>query len=135
MGAEIFHTLKRCSHGRGLSTAVGDEGGFAPTLKGTEGSLGTIIEAIRKAGYKPGEEVMIALDCASSEFYKDGVYDYSIFEGTNGVKRTSTEQVLYLEELIDKYPIRFDRGRYGRKRLGWLGNANWKNRRSLSVGG
>ena len=105
MGAEIFHTLKKVLHGRGLSTAVGDEGGFAPTLKGTEDALESIIEAIRKAGYKPGEEVMIALDCASSEFYKDGVYDYSIFEGTNGVKRTSTEQVRYLEELIDKYPI------------------------------
>lgn len=105
MGAEIFHTLKKVLHARGLSTAVGDEGGFAPALKGTEDALESIIEAIKKAGYKPGEEVMIALDCASSEFYKDGIYDYSIFEEENGVRRTSTEQVLYLEELIDKYPI------------------------------
>lgn len=105
MGAEIFHTLKKVLHDRGLSTAVGDEGGFAPTLTGTEDALESIIEAIKKAGYKPGEEVMIGLDCASSEFYKDGIYDYSKFEGPNGAKRTSTEQVLYLEELIDKYPI------------------------------
>lgn len=105
MGAEIFHTLKKVLHDRGLSTAVGDEGGFAPTLRGTEDALESIIEAIKKAGYKPGEEVMIGLDCASSEFYKNGVYDYSIFEGPNGAKRTSTEQVLYLEELIEKYPI------------------------------
>ena len=105
MGAEIFHTLKKVLHARGLSTAVGDEGGFAPTLKGTEDALESIIEAIKKAGYKPGDEVMIGLDCASSEFYKDGIYDYSLFEGPNGAKRTSTEQVLYLEELIDKYPI------------------------------
>ena len=105
MGAEIFHTLKKVLHDRGLSTAVGDEGGFAPTLKGTEDALESIIEAIKKAGYKPGEEVMIGLDCASSEFYKNDIYDYSIFEGPNGAKRTSTEQVLYLEELIDKYPI------------------------------
>ena len=104
MGAEIFHTLKKVLHDRGLSTAVGDEGGFAPTLKGTEDALESIIEAIKKAGYKPGEEVMIGLDCASSEFYKNDIYDYSIFEGPNGAKRTSTEQVLYLEE-IDKYPI------------------------------
>ena len=77
----------------------------AKTLKGTEDALESIIEAIKKAGYKPGEEVMIGLDCASSEFYKNDIYDYSIFEGPNGAKRTSTEQVLYLEELIDKYPI------------------------------
>ena len=94
MGAEIFHTLKKVLHDRGLSTAVG-----------TEDALESIIEAIKKAGYKPGEEVMIGLDCASSEFYKNDIYDYSIFEGPNGAKRTSTEQVLYLEELIDKYPI------------------------------
>ena len=84
MGAEIFHTLKKVLHDRGLSTAVGDEGGFAPTLKGTEDALESIIEAIKKAGYKPGEEVMIGLDCASSEFYKNDIYDYSIFEGPNG---------------------------------------------------
>ena len=106
MGAEIFHTLKKVLHDRGLSTAVGDEGGFAPTLKGTEDALESIIEAIKKAGYKPGEEVMIGLDCASSEFYKNDIYDYSIFEGPNGAKRTSTEQVLYLEELIDRSTFR-----------------------------
>ena len=105
MGAEIFHTLKKVLHARGLSTAVGDEGGFAPALKGTEDALESIVEAIKKAGYKPGEEVMIGLDCASSEFYKDGIYDYSIFEGEKGAKRSSIDQVLYLEELIDKYPI------------------------------
>ncbi len=105
MGAEIFHALKKVLHGRGLSTAVGDEGGFAPALKGTEDALESILEAIKKAGYKPGEEVMIGLDCASSEFYKEGIYDYAVFEGPEGAKRTSAEQVLYLEELIDRYPI------------------------------
>ena len=103
--AEIYHTLKKVLHEAGLGGGVGDEGGFAPNLKGTEDALESIIEAIKKAGYKPGEEVMIGLDCASSEFYKNDIYDYSIFEGPNGAKRTSTEQVLYLEELIDKYPI------------------------------
>jgi len=105
MGAEIFHSLKKVLHDRGLSTAVGDEGGFAPTLKGTEDALESIITAITNAGYKAGEEVMIALDCAASEFYKDGVYDYSLFEGPNGSKRTSAQQVEYLAELISKYPI------------------------------
>ena len=104
-GSEIFHTLKKVLHDRGLSTAVGDEGGFAPALKGTEDALEAILEAIRKAGYAPGKEVMIGLDCASSEFYKDGLYDYSIFEGSAGAKHTSAEQVLYLEKLIDTYPI------------------------------
>lgn len=105
MGAEIFHTLKKVLHDRGLSTAVGDEGGFAPSLNGTEDALESIISAIEKAGYKPGKDVMIGLDCAASEFYKEGIYDYSKFEGSKGAKRTSTEQVLYLEELISKYPI------------------------------
>lgn len=105
MGAEVFHTLKKVLHDRGLSTAVGDEGGFAPSLNGTEDALESILTAIEKAGYKPGKDVMIGLDCASSEFYKDGVYDYSRFEGPKGAKRTSAEQVLYLEELISKYPI------------------------------
>ncbi|MDE7074011.1 MAG: phosphopyruvate hydratase [Odoribacter sp.] len=105
MGAEIFHTLKKVLHGRGLSTAVGDEGGFAPTLRGTEDALESIVEAIQKAGYRPGEEVMIGLDCASSEFYREGVYDYAIFEGEGAAKRTSAQQILYLEELINKYPI------------------------------
>lgn len=105
MGAEIFHALKKVLHDRGLSTAVGDEGGFAPTLKGTEDALESIIKAIEMAGYKPGEDVMIGLDCASSEFYKDGIYDYTIFEGAGGAKRTSAEQADYLEQLIVKYPI------------------------------
>ena len=105
MGAEVFHSLKKVLHDRGLSTAVGDEGGFAPALKGTEDALESIIKAIEAAGYKAGEDVMIGLDCASSEFYKDGVYDYSKFEGTTGAKRSSAEQVAYLEELISRYPI------------------------------
>jgi len=105
MGAEVFHMLKKVLHDRGLSTAVGDEGGFAPVLKGTEDALESIITAIEKAGYKAGKDVMIGLDCASSEFYKDGVYDYTLFEGAAGARRSSAEQVLYLEELISKYPI------------------------------
>ena len=105
MGAEVFHSLKKVLHDRGLSTAVGDEGGFAPALKGTEDALESIIKAIEAAGYKAGEDVMIGLDCASSEFYKDGVYDYSKFEGATGAKRSSAEQVAYLEELISRYPI------------------------------
>jgi len=105
MGAEIFHTLKKVLHDRGLSTAVGDEGGFAPSLNGTEDVLESILAAIEKAGYKPGKEVMIGLDCAASEFYKEGIYDYTKFEGSKGAKRNSAEQVLYLEELISKYPI------------------------------
>lgn len=105
MGAEIFHTLKKVLHDRGLSTAVGDEGGFAPSLNGTEDALESILAAIEKAGYKPGKEVMIGLDCAASEFYKEGIYDYTKFEGSKGAKRNSAEQVLYLEELISKYPI------------------------------
>ena len=105
MGAEVFHSLKKVLHDRGLSTAVGDEGGFAPALKGTEDALESIIKAIEAAGYKAGEDVMIGLDCASSEFYKDGVYDYSKFEGETGAKRSSAEQVAYLEELISRYPI------------------------------
>ena len=105
MGTEIFHHLKKVLHDRGLSTAVGDEGGFAPVLDGTEDALGTIIKAIGNAGYKAGEEVMIALDCAAAEFYKDGVYDYTLFEGDKGVKRSSEEQASYLAELASKYPI------------------------------
>jgi enolase len=105
MGAEVFHSLKKVLHDRNLSTAVGDEGGFAPTLKGTEDALESIIVAIEKAGYKAGKDVMIGLDCASSEFYKDGIYDYSKFEGPTGVKRTSAQQVDYLAELVSKYPI------------------------------
>lgn len=105
MGAEVFHALKKVLHNRGLSTAVGDEGGFAPALEGTEDALNSILEAIEAAGYKPGKDVMIGMDCASSEFYKDGVYDYTIFEGEKGVKRTSDEQIDYLEKLINTYPI------------------------------
>ena len=105
MGAEIFHNLKKVLHDRGLSTAVGDEGGFAPTFEGTEDAIETIKKAIEKAGYKFGEEVKIALDCASSEFYENGVYDYTKFEGAKGQKRTSAEQVAYLTELVNKYPI------------------------------
>ncbi len=105
MGAEVFHSLKKVLHDRNLSTAVGDEGGFAPTLDGTEDALESILKAIEKAGYTPGKDVTIALDCASSEFYKDGVYDYSKFEGATGVKRTSAEQAEFLAELVSKYPI------------------------------
>ncbi|MDO5035542.1 MAG: phosphopyruvate hydratase [Porphyromonas sp.] len=105
MGAEVFHALKDVLHERGLSTAVGDEGGFAPALDGTEDALDCIIKAVEKAGYKPAEDVTIALDCASSEFYADGVYDYTKFEGATGAKRNRQEQAEYLEELISKYPI------------------------------
>ena len=105
MGSEIFHNLKKVLHDRNLNTAVGDEGGFAPDLEGTEDALETIIKAIKSAGYKPGIDVMIALDCAAAEFFKNGVYDYTIFEGNNGVKRNSDEQANYLNELVEKYPI------------------------------
>ncbi|QRX64634.1 phosphopyruvate hydratase [Dysgonomonadaceae bacterium zrk40] len=106
MGAEVFHSLKKVLHDKGLSTAVGDEGGFAPNLAGgTEEALESILNAIKNAGYAPGKDVMIGLDCAASEFYKDGIYDYSKFEGANGKKRTREEQVAYMEELITKYPI------------------------------
>lgn len=105
MGAEVFHSLKKVLKGRGLSTAVGDEGGFAPNLEGTEDALETILKAISAAGYKPGTDVTIALDPAASEFYVDGLYDYTKFEGPKGAKRTSKEQVDYFEKLISKYPI------------------------------
>ena len=105
MGSEIFHHLKKVLHTRGLSTAVGDEGGFAPELDGTEDALETILKAIGNAGYKAGEEVMIALDCAAAEFYKDGVYDYTLFEGDKAVKRSSEEQAQYLADLCLEYPI------------------------------
>jgi enolase len=105
MGTEIFHNLKKVLHDRGLSTAVGDEGGFAPTLDGTEDALETIIKAIGNAGYKAGKDVMIALDCAAAEFYENGVYDYTLFEGDKGVKRSSEEQAAYLAELSAQYPI------------------------------
>ncbi len=106
MGTEIFHNLKKVLHDRGLSTAVGDEGGFAPNLAGgTEDALDTIKKAVENAGYKFGDEIMIALDCAASEFYVNGKYDYTKFEGANGNVRTSKEQVEYLASLAANYPI------------------------------
>ncbi|MBT8303524.1 MAG: phosphopyruvate hydratase [Bacteroidia bacterium] len=105
MGTEIFHNLKKVLHERGLSTAVGDEGGFAPTLDGTEDALDTIAKAVDKAGYKLGDEVMIALDCAAAEFYVDGQYDYTKFEGDKGQVRSSKDQADYLAELSKNYPI------------------------------
>ena len=105
IGTEIFHNLKKVLNERNLSTAVGDEGGFAPNLDGTEDALKTIMSAIKNAGYKAGAEVKIALDCASSEFYKDGKYDYTIFEGKEADIRDSKNQAEYLLELTKKYPI------------------------------
>jgi enolase len=104
-GTEVFHNLKAILHDRGLSTAVGDEGGFAPTFEGTEDGVETIMQAIEKAGYKPGVDICLAFDCAASEFYKDGKYDYTKFEGEKGAIRTSAEQVEYLASLAAKYPI------------------------------
>ena len=105
MGAEVFHNLKSVLRSKGLSTAVGDEGGFAPALKGTEEALELILSAIEKAGYIPGRDMTLALDCAASEFYSEGVYDYTIFEGDKGKQLTSEEQMQYLKYLIDTYPI------------------------------
>ncbi|HOW41128.1 MAG TPA: phosphopyruvate hydratase [Bacteroidales bacterium] len=105
MGAEVFHALKKVLKERGLSTAVGDEGGFAPKFDGTEDALETVIKAIGAAGYKVGTDITIGLDCAASEFYKEGLYNYSKFEGPKGARRTSKEQVDYLEQLVNKYPI------------------------------
>lgn len=106
MGCEIFHHLKKILHDKNLSTAVGDEGGFAPNFSGgTEEALACILDAIKNAGYKAGEDITIALDCAASEFFKDGKYDYSKFEGPNGKVRSREEQVAYLAELTEKYPI------------------------------
>jgi enolase len=121
MGTEIFHNLKKVLHDRNLSTAVGDEGGFAPTLDGTEDALDTIAIAVKNAGYSLGDEVMIALDCASAEFYVDGKYDYSKFEGPSGKVRTSQEQDFYLAELAEKYP--FISIEYGLDEHDWDG---WK---------
>ena len=124
MGTEVFHNLKKVLKARGLSTAVGDEGGFAPKLDGTEDALNVICEAIKAAGYEPGKDVTIGLDCASSEFYVDGVYDYSQLKDgqkkePNGKKLTSEEQAKYLEELISKYPI--DSIEDGRAENDWEG--------------
>ena len=104
MGTEVFHNLKKVLHERNLSTAVGDEGGFAPALDGTEDALNVIIKAIELAGYVPGKDVTIGLDCASSEFYKDGIYDYT-WKQADGPKYTSEEQAKYLEKLVNEYPI------------------------------
>ena len=105
IGSEIFHNLKKILSERGLTTSVGDEGGFAPKLDGTEDALNTIINAIEKAGYEAGKQVMIALDCASSEFYENGMYDYSIFEGSDGKILNSKQQAEYLSDLSSQYPI------------------------------
>jgi len=105
MGSEIFHNLKKVLHDRNLSTAVGDEGGFAPTLDGTEDALDTIGLAVKNAGYTLGDDIMIALDCAAAEFYVDGKYNYAKFEGESGKIRTSEEQADYLAELAANYPI------------------------------
>ncbi len=104
-GTEVFHNLKKILHDRGLSTAVGDEGGFAPKFEGTEDGVETILQAIEKAGYTPGKDIFLAFDCAASEFYKDGKYDYTKFEGEKGAIRTSAEQAEYLAQLTEKYPI------------------------------
>lgn len=105
MGTEVFHNLKSILKKRNLSTAVGDEGGFAPTFDGTEDALDTVLKAIEAAGYQPGKDVVLALDAASSEFFENGKYDYTKFEGSKGAVRTSAEQVQYLTQLTEKYPI------------------------------
>ncbi len=104
-GTEIFHSLKSILHGRGLSTAVGDEGGFAPKFKGTEDALDTLSQAVEKAGYKVGDDIMFALDCAASEFYKEGIYNYTKFETPDSAQFNRSEQVNYLADLAAKYPI------------------------------
>lgn len=105
MGAEVFHALKKVLQQRGLTTAVGDEGGFAPELQGTEDALSSIVDAIKRAGYVPGVDVTIAMDCAASEFYKEAVYDYTQFEGEQALKLTAEEQAAYLEQLVNRFPI------------------------------
>ena len=105
MGAECFHSLKKVLHDKGLSTAVGDEGGFAPKFAGTEAALDTLSQAVEKAGYKVGEDITFALDCAASEFFKDGSYDYTRFEGAGGARRSSEAQAAYLATLCEQYPI------------------------------
>lgn len=121
MGAEVFHSLKKVLQDRGLSTAVGDEGGFAPVLTGTEDAIESILLAIEKAGYKPKDEISIAMDCAASEFFKNGIYDYTLFEGPKGKKLSPEEQVKYMDELITKYPI--DSIEDGMSEVDWDG---WK---------
>lgn len=119
MGAEVFHSLKKVLRDNGLSTAVGDEGGFAPVLNGTEHALDLIMKAIIKAGYEPGADITLALDCASSEFYKDKKYDYKIFEGENSKVLDMDQQIAYLKSLIEKYPI--DSIEDGMSEDDWLG--------------
>ena len=121
MGTEVFHSLKAVLKARGLSTAVGDEGGFAPKLDGTEDALDTIVKAIKEAGYEPGKDVKIAMDCASSEFYENGIYDYTWKEGADGKKLTSEKQADYLADIIAKYPI--DSIEVGMEERDWEG---WK---------
>ena len=105
MTFQVFHSLKSVLHKRGLSTAVGDEGGFAPALKGAEDALSVIMEAVERAEYEIGKDISIALDCAASEFFDNGYYDYTRFEGSVGRKITSDEQIDYLEMLVSRYPI------------------------------
>ena len=105
IGAEVFHSLKKVLKEKGLSTAVGDEGGFAPDLDGIEDALDLLVIAIEAAGYVPGKDVTLAIDCASSEFYKDGLYDYSVFEGPEGRRLDRFEQVAFLKSLVEKYPV------------------------------
>ena len=124
MGVEVFHALRAILKHRGLSTSVGDEGGFAPYFKGTEDALETIMRAIESAGYTPGRDITLALDCAASEFYSEGVYDYSRFEGGSGVKRDAHGQIEYLAHLVDAYPI--DSIEDG------MGEADWDGWRELT---
>ena len=119
MGAEVFHSLKAVLRNRGLNTAVGDEGGFAPVLTGTEQAIDLIMMAISKAGYEPGRDITLALDCASSEFYKDNRYDYKIFEGDDSKVLDRDEQIAYLKSLLYKYPI--DSIEDGMSEHDWLG--------------
>ena len=105
MGAEVFSALKNVLKEHDYGTGVGDEGGFAPALKSAEEALNVLVQAIKDAGYTPGKEITLALDCAASEYHRDGVYDYTLFEGPKGNKLTSKEQVDYLQHLIEKYPI------------------------------
>jgi enolase len=122
MGSEVFHALKSILKAKGLSTAVGDEGGFAPSFAGgTEEALDSILAAVEKAGYKAGKDIMIGLDCAASEFYKDGMYDYTKFEGAKGIKRNSQQQAEYLKSLTEKFPI--DSVEDGMSENDWAG---WK---------
>ncbi len=105
MGAEVFHSLKKVLREKGFSTAVGDEGGFAPALSNIEEALDAILTAVEDAGYRAGSDITLALDCAASEYYRDGIYNYSVFEGERGQQLTSQQQIDYLEQLVCRYPI------------------------------